>query len=176
MFLDIDDDIAENQLRSVCESFPLNSPLTSLIDSCLDADQRIKKARVVLVCDFILVSIYLTQEWLEKSAEDLVHEPPPMNKYSQLNIMNPDSQIGSKGAFYKLENDLDNSDQESLMKVNFEANPPSLLTFCHSGHLAMYSEWTVASRFRNFFTTSLLLAHCLPSRRDHGALQSDPLF
>jgi hypothetical protein len=40
-----------------------------------------------------------------------------MNKYSQLNTMNPDSQIGSKGAFYKLENDLDNSDQESLMKV-----------------------------------------------------------
>jgi hypothetical protein len=71
-------------------------------------------------------STFPSQQWLEKSASELVHEPPPMNKYSQMNTMNPDSQIGAKGAFYKLDNDLDNSDQESLMKVSLPLSLASL--------------------------------------------------
>lgn len=40
-----------------------------------------------------------------------------MSKFSKMNLISPDSQIGPNGTFNKLEGDLDNSDQESLMKV-----------------------------------------------------------
>jgi hypothetical protein len=90
-----------------------------------------------------------SQRWLEKSASELVNEPPAMNKYSQMNTMNPDRQIGAKGAFYKLDNDLDNSDQESLMKVSLFLPivvPPSPFSLRSSGNASAVVDWIMLWR------------------------------
>ncbi len=87
----------------------------------------------------------------------MVHEPPLLNPNTRMNFIAPDSQIGRDGTLYKLDSELDDSDQESLMKVDLQFLFDSFLRRRSFGNASEVDRWIVLWKSLSVINASGLL-------------------
>lgn len=120
---DYDDDQCDMRLNDAIEACPTNSSIKHVVESLIENDARIRKARIL-------------KDWIEGMSRDAIQELPPMRREGgswsatlhriqsqasggsdrEISSIHPDAQLSQDGYLKKLHPD-DNAEQEALMKT-----------------------------------------------------------